>query len=248
MSTTVLIILAILTAVSAVAALSIIRWREQQRLARARLMVELSDLVLQHHDAINVLHPWLSENSIVTLANIIQRANRQMAELQLSVNNKVKKAALQASEWIENPPMKKPSALPQDEPGAKQLRKALQLEIDLVKQAYQNRRLEAAPASALLRELRLLNVRLVVTVLLSKASAAISMNNPSSAELHLQKVIKTVKAIKHPNDEVMSLCQRATLMLDDIKQNKPQPSDNNRLAEAADQLAEEQDAWKKKHF
>lgn len=248
MSTSVLIFIAVFTAISAIGALSYIRWREQQRLARARLMIELSDQILLQHDAAAILKPWLSGNGLGTIADLIQAAYRKALALKLPLNNKVKKASSEASEWLENPSMQGNPPLPHDERQAKNIRRALQQEIELIKEHYRNRRIDGSKASALLRELRLLNVRLVVNVLMSKANAALSMNNVSVAESNLTKVVKTIKAIKEPSKELASFRQRAELMLKELKSAQPQTNEPNRLAEAADQMAEEDEAWKKKHY
>ncbi|WP_419810418.1 hypothetical protein [Bacterioplanoides sp.] len=249
MSTSLLIFLAVLTAVSAVAALAFLRWREQKRLIRARLTIELSDQIMQQLDAASTLLPWLSASCMQYFSELIISNQRRMSEFKLPVGNNVRKAGMQASEWIENPPNNSQAALPQDERQAKTIRKALQQGIEQIKRGYQQHQLDAKKAEQALHELRLLNVRLVVTVLMSKASAAITMNNTSLAESQLNKILKTLAAIKTPTNELSAYQQKATLMLSELaQQTQPTSTEPNRLAEAADLIAEEDQAWKKKHF
>ena len=248
MSTSLLIFLAIFTAVSAVAALAFLRWREQKRLARARLTIELSDQIIQQLDAVTTLLPWLSVNCVQYFSELIINNQRRMHTLKLAGSSKVRKAGLQASEWIENPPTQHSPALPQDERQAKNIRKALQQGIEQIKRGYQQHQIDAKKAELALHELRLLNVRLVVTVLMSKASAAITMNNISLAESQLNKIIKTISSIQSPTNELSAFQQKATLMLAELEQPKSTSDEPNRLSEAADLMAEEDQAWKKKHF
>ena len=101
-------------------------------------------------------------------------------------------------------------------------------------------------ASLLLNELRVLNVNLVTTVFFSQAKAAISLNNPAKAELQLNKLLKTLKAIRKPSEDQRKLEAEAKQMLQNLA---PRPAvATNKLANAAEQLAEEQESWKKKHF
>ena len=74
------------------------------------------------------------------------------------------------------------------------------------------------------------------------------MNNISLAESQLNKIIKTISSIQSPTNELSAFQQKATLMLAEFEQPKSTSDEPNRLSEAADLMAEEDQAWKKKHF
>jgi hypothetical protein len=245
MSTMALIILAVFTAISATLALWLIRWREQQRLQRARASVELIDFINLQHKLADRLNPWLSGESFNWLCRMISQAGMDLAHIGLPINSKVKRVIQQTSDWLESPPYLK-AHLPEDEPKAKQLRKSIQQQIELIKACYKKRMIDQQKASRLLNELRLLNVNLVTTVFFSQAKAAISMNNPAKAELQLNKLLKTLRAIRNPNEDQRKLEAEAQTMLQNLA---PRPTIAvSKLADAAEQLAEEQESWKKKHF
>jgi len=246
MSTITLIILAVTVSLCAVAALWLIRWREQQRLEKARLSVSLMDYISLQHQLVDALQHWLQPDSLRWLASGIIGASAQLAELNLPVNSKIRKAVQQTSDWLENPPMHKQTALPQDDHNAKHLRKAVQQQIELVKESYQEQRINRDKATLLLNELRILNVKVVVTVFVSRGRAALSMNNASQAELQLNKAIKTIKAVKRPTEELTTLLHQAQELLGQI--DTPAPASGGKLAEAAEQMNEDEESWKKKHF
>ena len=245
MSTMALIILAVFTAIAATTALWFVRWREQQRLERARASVELMDFINLQYQLADTLNSWLGGDSFSWLCRMISQAGVSLAQIGLPINSKVKHAIQQTSDWLQSPPSHK-ARLPQDELKAKQLRKSIQQQIELIKACYKKRMIDQQKASLLLNELRVLNVNLVTTVFFSQAKAAISLNNPAKAELQLNKLLKTLKAIRKPSEDQRRLEAEAKKMLQNLA---PRPAvATNKLADAAEQLAEEQESWKKKHF
>lgn len=245
MSTTTLIILAVFTATAATASLWFVRWRELQRLKRARASVVLTDFINLQYQLADSLNPWLNQNSFTWLCRMISQAGASLVSTGLPINRKAKSAIRQASDWIQSPPSQK-KRLPQDEHKAKQLRKSIQQQIELIKSCYKKKMIDQQKASLLLNELRILNVNLVTTVFFSQAQAAISLNNPARAELQLNKLLKTLKAIHTLSEDQRRLETEAKQMLQNLA---PRPTTaTNKLADAADQLAEEQESWKKKHF
>lgn len=247
MSTTTLVILAILTAISSIGALAYVRWREQQRLARARISIDLMDQVNLRFTLADSLKQWISSQCLQYLASNIQTQCLRLNELQAGNNKNIRIARQQSDEWIQNPPNHPPSALPANEKAAEQVRKLIQQLIGVIKEDYQQRRLKGPIASNLLREARLLNVKVCITVFSEKATAAENMHNTSQAQLYYKKVIKTIKAVKQPTEELRQHLAQAEQRLGQLDSQQEKPG-SNRLASAAEQLHAEQDDWKKKHF
>ena len=81
MNTATLVMLAILVAVSGMAALSFIRWRDQKRLIQARSIVTHSDSIMSLNTIGSGLEPWLSGNMLNFIGRSIQHHHQLLTEL-----------------------------------------------------------------------------------------------------------------------------------------------------------------------
>ncbi|OYW91094.1 MAG: hypothetical protein B7Z23_08735, partial [Pseudomonadales bacterium 32-61-5] len=89
MPTMILILLAVGVAILALGALSYIRWREQQRLARAREAVKQADLATSLSSTGDLLRPWLSAGLMSFIATAIQFHANALRQLGVPANKAI---------------------------------------------------------------------------------------------------------------------------------------------------------------
>lgn len=247
MSTTTLVILALFTAVAAVGALWFLRWQEQKRLARARAAVAHSDAIGEVLLIGDTLSKWLSPNAMKYLADRIYYHQQKLNELRIAPDQRLNRALDCAVQWSNHAPQGR-SPLPSQNKQAQDIRTMLQRLIEHVRKDYQAHNLGAEVARPLLAEAKILNIKLAVAVFESKATAAATVSNNSVAVHYLRKAIAAIKTISPLPDELQALTDQLNTKLQELLQSMQQTNSSTRLEEAAEQMAAEEDAWKKKHF
>ncbi|GGY35398.1 hypothetical protein GCM10011297_05650 [Bacterioplanes sanyensis] len=248
MSTVGLVILASIVALAGVAALGFLRWREQQRLEQARKAVALTDDMFQQANVLSVLGPHLSEAARHLAAHHIVDCHQQLTALAIKPNQAIKRSLVLAHEILESQPSTKRPALPTETKTAQQFSEQTRHLLTLVRKAYRQQKLDQSSATTIAREARILNLRVCFGVYESKARAALQMNSPSRA---VRFVDKASALMKNNRDDVPALQQALQQLQQDLKtaqlQHAPEAGPS-RLEAGAQELEEEEDAWKKKHF
>ncbi|MAS24805.1 MAG: hypothetical protein CMI08_13310 [Oceanospirillaceae bacterium] len=247
MSTFLLVILAVFTALSAVGALWFMRWQEQKRLERARQAVEHADRMGELSMIGETLAPWLSQGCKQFLAHKIQHHAGQLQQLGIKADQRCNRAIENANQWMDAAKGGK-TPLPAQSSKAQELRNLITLLIEYIRNEYKKNLVAAAEARPLLAELKILNVRIAAAVFESKAIAAENMNNHSQAVHYLKKAMAALQVVEKPTPDIVDMLadikQRHELQLAQLQSNNT----GNRLEAAAEKLAEDDDAWKKKNF
>lgn len=249
MSTLLLVVLAIITAIASVLALFFIRWREQQRLERARAAINLSDDIGDLSVIADALHPWLSLLAKQFIGTEMHRRGIQLQQLDFPVSRKIQGALLQAEQWRNEPPTSDKQELPASTHQAQHLRQCLQSLMNHVRQSYQQHHIPKKQANELLREIRILNVRISVRVFSDKATAFLTINNPTRAQHFINKANKSVATLDTVPDDLNKQLERLNLRLSEVKAAQaPAIPTESRLEKATQQMADDEQAWKKKHY
>lgn len=247
MSTVTLVILAILTAGAALAALALLRWREKQRLERAREIVRSSDLLIAINSTGEELAPWLSPMMLNFIASTIQKQHRQLQQLSAPPSRRSTKALENALLWQQGNKAEK-RALPGDSKQAQQLRNSARNLLVYLREAYQQRLLGADEARTLLREAKVLTLNITLSVLEEKAGAAARLNNHYQAIHFLRKADELLSQQADLPPELAQIQADIRERLRHHEQERRQSSSGTRLEEGAALLSAEDDAWKKKKF
>lgn len=247
MSTTTLVVIAVLTAFLAVAALWFMRWQEQKRLERARLAVAHSDAMGDMLVIGDSLQAWLSPTPMRYLADSIRHHQVQLELLKVAPDQRINRAIEAANQWANHAPAAK-APLPAQPKQAQDLRNLLQRLIEIIRTDYQQHKIAAEQARPLLAEAKQLNVRLAVAVFESKAAAAATLSNHSQNIHYLRKALAALKSAGPLSEELTAIEQQLNERLQQALQIQQQNSAGTRLEAGAELLAEEDDSWKKKHF
>lgn len=249
MPTLMLVVLAIITAIASVSALYFIRWRDQQRLARARAAISLSDDLADFSVIVDALQPWLSITIKSFIGEECYRRGQQLQQLNFPISRKTKDTLAQVEQWRNEPPPPIKQALPAATHQAQHLHQCLQSLMNHVRHSYQKRQVRKDQANSILRDIRELKVRISVQVFSDKATAFLHMNNPTRAQHFIHKVKKSMDSLDVIPDELSNQLKRLTLRLNEVKAAQaPISPTESRLEKATQQMADDDDAWKKKHF
>lgn len=249
MSTLLLVVLAIITAIASVLALFFIRWREQQRLEKARAAINLSDDIGDLSVIADALQPWLSLLAKRFIGTEMHRRGVQLQQLDFPVSRKIQGALLQAEQWRNEPAASDKQELPVSPHQAQHLRQCLQSLMNHVRHSYQQHRIPKKQANDLLREIRVLNVRISVHVFSDKATAFLHLNNTTRAQHFINKASKSAATLDDIPDDLSKQLERLTLRLNEVKAAQaPATPMESRLEKATEQMAADEDSWKKKHY
>ena len=247
MSTTTLVVIAVLTAFAAVSALWLMRWQEQKRLERARLALAHSDAMGDMLIIGDSLQAWLSPLPMRYLADSIRHHQNQLSLLKVAPDQRTNRAIEAANQWSNHAPAAK-TPLPSQPKQAQDLRNLLQRLIEIIRNDYQQHKIAADQARPLLAEAKQLNVRLAVAVFESKAAAAAMMSNHTQNIHYLRKALAALKSAAPLSEELTAVEQQLNERLQQSLQEQQQNRTGTRLDAGAELLAEEDDAWKKKTF
>lgn len=247
MSTTAIVIIAVLTAALAVGALWFLRWQEQQRLERARLAVACTDLMGELNMIGESVAPWASPEMMTFLAGEIQRQAQILNELKSPVNHRINQALENAANWSAGQKAAKAN-MPAQSQQAQNLRNTLLRLMDYIRDSYKSRHLDGNRAKSLLNEAKFLNIKVAVAVYEGKAAAAATLSNHSQAIHYLRKAIATLKRVNPLPDDMTSLMNALSERLEEHLSVQRQQNTGTRLESGTEKLAEDDDAWKKKHF
>lgn len=247
MSTITLIILAVLTAAVAVGALWFMRWQEEKRLERARQALRHADAMGELSMIGESLSPWFSAAMMSFLAARIQQHGQSLSQLNTPPNQRTNRALENAANWsAAHKPAK--ARLPSQSKQAQNLRNMLQHLIEYIRSEYQAHRLAADQARSLLTEARQLNIKVAVAVFEGKAAAAESMSNYTQAIHYLRKSLAAMRGVDPLPADMAALSERLQARLQEQQEIQQQYKAGTRLESGTAQLAEEDEAWKKKHF
>ncbi|ASP39584.1 hypothetical protein CHH28_13250 [Bacterioplanes sanyensis] len=248
MSTLGLVILVSFVALAGVGALAYLRLREQQQLERARHAIALTDDIIKFAETLSTLGAYVSQPSKHLLAQHILQLQQQLQQLGIKSSQPVKRASSLAHQSLEEPPSNKKPPLPTDSKPAQRFSEQTRHLSALVRVSYQKGKLDKNSAAAIAREARSLNLRVCYGVFDSKARAALAMNTPSRAT---RFVDKAKNLLKNNRDDLPVLTQALERLQHDVKTAQAKlapPTAPSRLETGAQELADSDEAWKKKHF
>lgn len=248
MSTIGLVILASIVALAGVAALGFLRWKEQQRLEQARKAIALTDDMFQQANVLSVLGPHLSATARHLIAQHILRCHQQLTHLAIKPNQSIKRSLALAHETLESQAPNTRPALPKETKTAQQFSEQTRHLLALVRKAYRQQQLNQGSATAIAREARVLNLKVCFGVYESKARAALQMNSPSRAVRFVDKASALMKSNRDDVPALQQALQRLQKDLTTAQQQQAPEAGPSRLEAGAQELEEEEDSWKKKHF
>lgn len=247
MPTMILVLLAVGVAILALGALSYIRWREQQRLARAREAVKQADLATSLSSTGDLLRPWLSAGLTSFIATAIQFHANALRQLGVPANKAITLALENALLWQQNPPGGK-QKLPCSSREAQQLQHAIRHLLGYLRDAYKASRLQASEARRYLQEARLLNLKISLAVFEDKAGAASKINNHHQAIHFLRKAETLLTQQSELPAELAPVLDDIRTRLQHHEEQRQRSNQGTRLEAGTAALSAEEDLWKKKKF
>lgn len=247
MPTVILVLLAIAVAVLAVSALALIRWREQQRLARAREAVHQADQITALGSTGQCLQPWLSADLLRVLANAVQFHADAFQQCGMTPNNAIIRACEQARGWQASQNSDRPP-LPCAPREAQQLQQGIRFLLNYLRQSYKAGRLQARETRSYLYEARLLNLKITLAVYLAKAATAAKLNNHHQAIFYLRKAVTLLTGQDELPEELAPALEDIRSRLQHHEEEHQRNNQGTRLEAEAAALSAEDDSWKKKKF
>lgn len=248
MNTNIMIGLAILTGTVAVGALVLNRWLEQRRLERMRAALLHTDEMSRASSFGEALMPWLSADAQRFLGEFIQFHAQKLALLKVPGTPRSERASALAEEWLVTPPPSTNKPVPQQLKDAKSLRSILMDYIELIKSAHQQQLIATPAAKDRIKEAKLLNARICVSAYRARAKAALAQNSPNQALHFLKRAETAMRSVVDLPDDMKSDLEIMQKDISELEEQRYQSNTTSRLADATDQLTEEDDAWKKKHY
>ena len=168
---------------------------------------------------------------------------------QLGISNS--KASLKAQEnallWLNSKPGNK-QQLPVSQREAQLLQQVARQLLSYLRDAYKEGRLPASEARRYLHEVRLLNLRIAITVFEDKAGAAAKLHNHHQAIHFLKKAETLLTQQANLPDELIPILQDIRNRKVQHEQERQQNNQGTRLEAGTAMLSAEDDAWKKKKF
>ncbi|QQD21618.1 hypothetical protein GJQ54_07480 [Oceanospirillaceae bacterium ASx5O] len=247
MPTMILVLLAVGVAILALGALSYIRWREQQRLARAREAVKQADFATSLSSTGELLRPWLSPGLMSFMATAIQFHANALRQLGIPANKAITLALENALLWQQNPSGGK-QKLPGSSREAQQLQHAIRHLLGYLRDAYKASRLQASEVRRYLQEARLLNLKISLAVFEDKAGAASKINNHHQAIHFLRKAENLLTQQSELPAELAPVLDDIRTRLQHHEEQRQRSNQGTRLEAGTAALSAEEDAWKKKKF
>ena len=248
MSTSLLIAIAIVTAFSALAALTFSRWLEQRRLERLRQAVMHSDNMNKACLYGEELSKWLSPEALQFIARVIQYHQEQIQLLGIPPNARTNRAAAMAEEWQNNPPPPLSYPMPKDLKKAQALRQSVVSLLELVKEAYGHQIVETNIARQVIKEGRMLNTRICIGVYQARAQNALKQNSPNQAIHFLKRAEDALRALGELPHDLQELMSALSEEITNLEQQRYETHTSSRLSAETEELAEADEAWKKKNY
>ena len=242
MSTSLLIAIAIVTAFAALAALTFSRWLEQRRLERLRQAVQHSDNMNKACLYGEELSKWLSPEALQFIARVIQYHQEQIQLLGIPPNARTNRAAAMAEEWQNNPPPPLNHPMPKDLKKAQALRQSVVSLLELVKEAYGQQIVETNIARQVIKEGRMLNTRICIGVYQARAQNALK------AIHFLKRAEDALRALGELPHDLQELMNALSGEITNLEQQRYETHTSSRLSAETEELAEADEAWKKKNY
>jgi len=247
MDSTLMIAIAIVTGVIAIAVVTVKKWLDQYRLEQMRQSVEHIDSINLTGNVGDTLRPWISLDGLRLLADLTEFHAQKVNTKFISMPAKTEKTLSAAEEWRNSAAPSMPVPLPTQPKQAKELRDSLMEYLQLVKNAHREHLITTEPARERIREATLLNARICANTYQSRARHALSQNSPNQALHFLKRAEKTIRGIKDLPKDLMTELDALVEAINELEQQRAE-SGPSRLSEGADELAEAEDSWKKKHY
>ena len=246
MNTNIIIAIAIATGVIAIGALVVNRWLEQRRLERMRAALLHTDEMSKAGSYGEALLPWLSTDALKFLAEFIQHHASQMTSLRVPGTPRSERAKALSDEWLVAGPPPSSKPIPQQLKEAKSLRGSLMEYIELIKIAHQQHLIATPAANERIREAKVLNTKICVSAYKSRAKASMAQNSPNQALHFLKRAEAAIRSLENAPDDLLAMLDGMQSDIGELENQRYENNSTSRLADAAEQLAEEEDAWKKK--
>ena len=248
MDSTMMIAIAIVTGIAAVAALTVKRWLEQRRLEQKREAVLHMDVINRAGNAGDALCPWLSTDGLKLLGNIIEQHNQGINRNVVSLTPRTERAITLGQEWQHSVSAPTPTAIPSQMQLAKELRATLMDYLQLVKEAHHDKIIATGLARERVREATLLNARICIATYQTRAKAALAQDAPNQALHFLKRAEKTIRDLKELPADLTEELNLLTGAINELEARRAEDTSHSRLADGADELAEADESWKKKHY
>lgn len=249
MPTIVLILIAIVVAVSAMGALSIIRWREAKRLEFARLVVHHTDTVAVLNSVGETLEAWLSPLMMQFIASTILHHHQKLIAAKAPENRIVSAARENAANWQQ---LQRPAkrSLPGSTQVAQQMREAVRSLLASLKQAYTEKLIISDDVKTLLDEAKTLNISITLAVFQEKANTAIRLHNYFQASHYLARAVELLTQQEELPSDLVPVLADIRQRLKECEEHKKEEKAHsvNRLEAGAAKLTAEDESWKKKTF
>ena len=250
MPTTSLVILASLVAVSALAALWLIQYRQHKAIERARKSVIYTDAMRELHQAVEQTACLIDNKVVEFCAQQLITLSGKLNQLGVS-QNKVATQALQAAQqWNDNPALLKQKGQTEvSESNVTAMRAAMKVLIRHVREAATRRECSVPAANLLIRALRSSNLRLSSQFYIQKGDAAAKLSNHRLALMHYRKLKGILVKQKSLPEELQNTLKQLDDLIQQAQNEQKQQTDNNadkRLEAEFDKMEEQDQDWEKK--
>ena len=250
MSTTSLVILASLVAISALAALWLIQYRQHKAIERARKSVIYTDSMRELHQAVEQAASLIDNKVIEFCAQQLIKLADKLTQLGANKNKVAAHALQSAQQWAENPALVKQKAETViSESNATSMRSAMKVLIRHVREAATRRECSVPAANQLIRALRASNLRLSSQFYMQKAGAAAKLSNHRLALMHYRKLKGILVKQKNLPEELQATLTQLDELIQQQQDQQKQQNDNNadkRLEAEFDKMEEQDQDWEKK--
>lgn len=120
--------------------------------------------------------------------------------------------------------------------------------LQLVNDAHQTRLVTTEAARDRIREAKVLNAQICVATYQSRARTALKQETPNQALHFLKRAEATIKELKDLHPELSNELNTIQEVIKQLEDTRQEQSGASRLAGEANDLAEAEDAWKKKNY
>ena len=247
MSTLALTLLAVGTALLAIIALAIVKWREKKRLEFARRVVFHSDAITSLNMTGEELERWLSPTMLRFIGNFILYNYRELQKANATPSAKVRAGAVNGQRWSKATKNAQEN-LPTSSTLAQKLRESIRSLLTSIDQAYQNKIISGEAIRPLSNEAKLLNVNLTLAVYEEKASHSLKENNHFQAHFYMKKCLELLTHNMRLSRDFGKRIQSVRQRMEEYEKIMNSKKKNSRLHQGADEWVTENNAWKKKRF
>jgi len=251
MSTTSLILIAIIICLICLGSLWLAQVKRQRAIERARKTVIYNAQINQVQQIAQATAQFLDDQLIQFLANRIIYSATILSKNKITPDKRSAHIIEQAGEWLQNPKVLRKQAQKEKTESHQKRLTLLKTIIQHIRQGVIDHEISRSEAKKLATSAKICKIKLACSHYQQDAEQSLKEGELQQAIGHLKKIKKTLSQISPLNNELKQQLIECDARIDETQQtinNQTDNTSNQRLSDEFDKMTEHEEDWQKKQL